>query len=484
MPNLFSFLSSAPVKFLTLSLILPLCCVGAVAKESVTLPSTTMSANPLSVAGPQAQFAGKPLGLAEGAGIWVNMWSYPKEDFEGYAQNLYSNGVRNLFVQTSRTNTKAITQPRELGALIEACHKYKIRVIAWSFAELVRPEAEANKMIEAARFESPNGERLDAIAPNLEKNLSAKSVETYTLAIRKALGADYPLVAVIFSPLNRGPEVAHTPWKTFGKYYDVIAPMAYWNGKYQTLDAYTYTKATIAKVRELTEKPCIDVHVIGDGMGTHGNEILEFMAALRDGGAQSGSLYPNHYTTPEQFQAVSRYAEYMPANTGERLRTLKGLLTASVVNAPKGFNPANNISRGEFFNVVARGLKIPSVGNAQEAFQYFKKAGVIDVVANEYPEMACDDDLSAGVNHEIADRFIKVARQVVEGEKKRANQKVIKSRSVSPYLVMGRASAGSRADRFFVSPVYAEGDGLLGREARLKGRPLNYFDAANLFSKL
>lgn len=152
-----------------------------------------------------------PPGLADGSGVWINIWNYPTADFEGYCQKLYTSGIRNLFVQSSRSNTDAIAHPAELGALIDACHKYKIRVIAWSFAELTNPKADADKMIAVARFRSPMGDCLDAIAPDLEKNLSKPAVEAYSKYLRQALGASYPMIAVVYSPLNKAPQVAITP---------------------------------------------------------------------------------------------------------------------------------------------------------------------------------------------------------------------------------------------------------------------------------
>jgi hypothetical protein len=87
-----------------------------------------------------------PEGLADGPGIWMNMWNYPEEDYESYCLKLNAKGIRNLFVQVSRSNTEAVCHPDKLGPLIDACHRYKIRVLAWSFAELRSPQADADKL--------------------------------------------------------------------------------------------------------------------------------------------------------------------------------------------------------------------------------------------------------------------------------------------------------------------------------------------------
>src|SRR6516162_2023271 len=191
-----------------------------------------------------------PPGLADGPGVWLNMWNYPA-DPEAYCLKLHASGIRNLFVQTSRSNTDSICNPAGLGSLLDTAHRYKMRVIAWSFAELSNPNADAGKLIAAARFVSPNGQRVDAVAPNLEKDLSAPKVQAYSQALRDALGESYPMIAVVYSPLNHAPQVASIPWKMLDKYYNVIAPMNYWNSKYEKIEPYEYTLQTIKKIRAL-----------------------------------------------------------------------------------------------------------------------------------------------------------------------------------------------------------------------------------------
>jgi hypothetical protein len=413
------------------------------------------------------------------------MWNYPTQDFEGYAQKLYASGIRNLFAQTSRSNTEAIAHPAELGQLIDACHKYKIRVIAWSFAELANPSADADRLIAAAQFRSPMGDRIDAIAPDLEKNLTPALVESYTKRLRAALGPDYQLIACVYSPLNKAPQVALTPWKLIDKYYDVIAPMAYWNGRMQTIDAYTYTKRTVERVRELTGRSDVAVHVIGDGMGTHSSEIGEFLRACRNSGAHSASLYPNQRTTDEQYLALSRYAEYIPSNSSERLSTYRKLLTAGVVTSPRNSDPSNAIGRGDFLSLVARGLKLVALSDGQAAYDYFKRLGVIDQIGEEFPEWSITEDLREPISDNSAKRFISLAK--VAQARAKAGQRPAR-RLVRPsednaliggeYMTMNRPE---RSDRLFTAPAFASdahGQTVDGEDA------LSYLEAVDLFLKL
>lgn len=303
--------------------------------------------------------AGRAEGLAEGAGTWVNMWNYPDSDLESYCMTMHANGLRNLFVQTSRSNTKAIVHPEKLGLLIDACHHYKIRVIAWSFAELADPETDADKLIEAARFLSPKGERVDAVAANLEKNLESASVEAYSKRLRHELGADYPIIAVVYSPLNKAPQVAQTPWKLLDRYYNVIAPMNYWNGKYKKFDPTQYTLSTIRKIRELIGRPDVEIHVIGDGMGTSPYAVEQFLKACRQAEATSASLYPDQRITTVQLAALSHYSDNFPANSRFRLAAFRELLNNGGFQSINIADPSKPIKRGEFFRLVYHQLSPP-----------------------------------------------------------------------------------------------------------------------------
>lgn len=298
-----------------------------------------------------------PPGLADGPGLWANVWNYPQGDVDAYCASLRRYGIRNLFIQTSRTNTPAIAHPEDLGTLIDAAHRHKLRVIAWAYLELQDPIADADKMLAAAKFRSPGGECVDAIAPDLEKNLQDARVTAFSKRLRDQLGPHYPLIACVYSPLNRYQEVQNIPWKTLAQYYDVIAPMSYWNSKYQKLDAHDYTLATIRTIRELTGRPDIEIHVIGDGMGTKSDSIHQFMKACKKAEATSASLYPNHKPTDEQLATLSRYGEYFEPNARFRLAAFRQMLTSGAL--PAVSDPAHPISRGHFYNMLTRHARLP-----------------------------------------------------------------------------------------------------------------------------
>jgi hypothetical protein len=135
--------------------------------------------------------------------------------------------------------------------------------------------------------------------------------------------------------------------------------MSYWNSKYQKLDAHDYTLATVRTIREMTGRPDIEVHVIGDGMGTSGQSIQQFLKACRRAEATSASIYPNQKVTQEQLAALSRYPDYFEPNARFRLAAFREMLKSGAVTSPNGGDPAQPITRYDFLRMVAQHSRAP-----------------------------------------------------------------------------------------------------------------------------
>ncbi|HEY9678503.1 MAG TPA: hypothetical protein V6C76_10870 [Drouetiella sp.] len=408
------------------------------------------------------QAANAPEGLADGPGIWMNMWNYPSVDYDTYTQGLHAKGIRNLFIQTSRSNTPAIANPDKLGPLIDACHKYKIRVIAWSFAELQNPVADADKMIEAARFSSPTGQHIDAIAPDIEKDVRPIKVEPYSKHLRQVLGPNYPMIAVVYSPLNLAPQVAQIPWKLLDRYYDVIAPMNYWNSKYKKLDAYDYTKSTIAKVRQLVGRPDVEIHIIGDAMGTNSATIMPFFKACSEGQVTSASLYPNFKMTNEQMECIGHYSEYFPINSRFRLAAMRELIKNGTMESPTNLDPAAAMSRGDFYKLVVRHMYAgkPQAAEAgltpETAANFLEHNGVLK--AANAPADALNAPFSQG-------EALRVVASLVD----------FKSSGKHP-----KPAAPKKSGHWFSQPAFAEGASSSAVISQANFKPMNYLDAGQI----
>jgi len=393
-------------------------------------------------------------GLADGPGIWMNMWNYPEEDYESYCLKLHSKGIRNLFVQVSRSNTEAVVHPEKLGPLIDACHRYKIRVLAWSFAELRSPEADADKLIEACHFQSASGQHMDGLAANLEKDLTAAKVEAYSLRLRHSLGSTYPMIAVVYSPLNMAPQVAQIPWPMLGQYYDVIAPMNYWNSKYKKLDPYEYTKATVQRVRQLVGRPDVEIHVIGDAMGTTSASINQFFKACQESAATSASLYPNQRMTADQMECISHYSEYFPVNSRFRLAALREMIKKGIIESPANVNPAQAMMRGEFYKMLVRQIYVgkPQGMTAETAAAFLDRSGVLEK-ANNGPDL--NQPIESQEAYKVVASLVEVRSSGGKANAKTANRKTTNG-------------------HWFSQPAFA------AEKPAVVSKPLSYLDAAQL----
>jgi hypothetical protein len=446
-----------------------------------------------------------PAGLADGAGVWLNMWNYPK-DSDAYCLRLNNNGIRNIFIQTSRSNTDAISNPPKLGELLDSAHRYKVRVIGWSFAELVNPDADAAKLIAAARFRSPNGEKLDAIAANLEKDLNAAKVEAYSSKLRAELGDSYPMVAVVYSPLNRAPQVANIPWKMLDHYYNVIAPMNYWNSKYARLQPFDYTVATVREIRQRVGRPDVEVHVIGDGMGTHSDSIMQFLSACKSAEATSASLYPNQQMTEEQLGCLSKYSDYFPVNSRFRLAAFREMCRRGEMILPEKTDPSDAIQRGDFYRLIVRQIFKNTVKNSppkvaikqvqapgqtvknvvdvasmkekldaldfapSDAFSILTQVGVVKLPSDTTDGFNVDSYLSTAITTREA---LETVASAVEARDKL--KKAISDANLSPQNRLMK-NISTKAGRLFVQPAYAES----AKKDPNTGRNLNYLDASQI----
>lgn len=402
----------------------------------------------------------KAAGLASGAGIWVNLWNYPDGDVDSYFARLHAHGVRNYFIQTSRSNTEALREPAKFAAIIDACHKNSIRVIAWSFSELHSPVSDADKLVYVGNFTTPSGHRIDAVGADMESNVSAAHIETYVQRIRQALGSDYPIVAIVYSPLNRAQQAGVTPWRTIANNFNVIAPMTYWSGKMNTVDPYTYAINSIAKIRQLSGRADVDIHMIGDAMGTDSQQILQFLKGCQAAEATSASLYPNQKITDEQLLALTKYTDYIQPNTRFRLKCLKSLKTTSAIAEPLNSDPTLPISRSEFYKLVVSKLHKASgaenIPSGFEAYLFLKKIGHLP---GSFATLPTEDFLRQPVYPREAYALLAMA---VEQNFRAAAQGIA--------ITNQPQKAPKRLDSIFTQPAQAAGS--------LK--PINYLDAAQM----
>ena len=246
-------------------------------------------------------FAKDPITV--GKGIWINIWNYPASP-EMFCEYLKSKGIDTIYLQVSRSNTPPIKDPIKLNKIIKSAHDREIKVIGWTYSFLKDPISDAKQFIKAVFYKTPDGDSLDGMAADIEEVTNSRSIETFAKAVRKNVGADYPLIAITFSPVLKRANPQHYAWKTIASNFDIIAHMTYWHGSLKLRNekgAYDYTTQTIEKIKEYTKRDDVKRHLIGDGQKTSKDEIIGFLKAADDHNVNAGvSLYP--WYTPKEHQ--------------------------------------------------------------------------------------------------------------------------------------------------------------------------------------
>ena len=241
--------------------------------------------------------------ITVGKGIWLNIWNYPANP-EIFCEQLKSKGIDTIYLQISRSNTPAIKEPVKLNRIIKSAHERNINVIGWTYSFLKEPISDAHKFLQAVNYRTPDGDKLDGLAADIEEVTNSRAIETFAKAVRKSVGPKYPLIAITFSPVLKRANPAHYAWKTIANNFDIIAPMTYWHGFVKLRSekgAYDYTAQTISKLKEYTQKDDLKIHLIGDGQKTSSAEINGFLRAASDHNINAGvSLYP--WYTPKEHQ--------------------------------------------------------------------------------------------------------------------------------------------------------------------------------------
>jgi hypothetical protein len=201
-------------------------------------------------------------------------------------------GVRTLYIETANANAKSgIVYPAQLREFISAAHASGIRVVAWYLPNLRAKSVDYARVMQAIQFTTADGQHFDSFALDIESDAVSspsarnRGLSALTRRIRAAVGPDYPLGAIIPSPV--GLTRAHGYWSGFpyesiARNYDVLLPMGYYT--YHVKGAGPTYAETLENMTILRSQPgcqSIPVHMIG-GIAEESSEaqVRGFAAAM------------------------------------------------------------------------------------------------------------------------------------------------------------------------------------------------------------
>jgi len=191
-------------------------------------------------------------------------------------------------------------------------------VVAWYLPSFLYPAQDARRSLAAIRFRSPQGERFDSFALDIEASLtrpvSLRNQRLLRLSarLRAAAGPRYPLGAIIPSAVGMHKHPAYWPrfpYRPLARFYSVFLPMAYFTDAHVRGSKSTraYLAADVAAIRTKTGNRDVPIHLIGGIAGSMGaGETAGFMRAVADCAPLGYSLYEFPITRPATWKALTK----------------------------------------------------------------------------------------------------------------------------------------------------------------------------------
>ncbi len=238
-----------------------------------------------------------------GKGIWLTVWKGAHIDAARIVALARRAGLRQVWLRTGSSADGYYGAPL-LHALVPGAHRAGIAVIAWDFASMSDPVADAARARDAVR-DGADGFATDIETPAEGTYLGARRVAYYLSLVRVAVG-DRPVIAVVPRPLRYW--LANYPYAAEAPFVDAFAPMVYWS-------CTEPGHATLEAIRGLERmRPVVpigqDYDMASEG-GRHGlpsgAEIWRFLDVARRGGALGASLYDLESGGAAQLDSLGGY---------------------------------------------------------------------------------------------------------------------------------------------------------------------------------
>ena len=248
--------------------------------------------------------------LPTGTGMWLHEFDQSQGgDGAAIVARAKAVGLSHLFVQTGSSRLGSIAN-RPLRAILPSSGRAGIKIVAWDFANLARPEADARRLASAALFRCGGCPRVAAVAPDIETaaegtHINGSNVIRYYRELRKRLPADVAILATVPWPSEAR---KNYPYASTAGRVDAIIPMAYWYNR----SPARVTAQSMAFFKRF-HKPVMPV-----GQGYDGRldapylapdlhpylSVKSFILTARQWGARSVSLWSWQTTGPNQWKAL------------------------------------------------------------------------------------------------------------------------------------------------------------------------------------
>jgi hypothetical protein len=258
--------------------------------------ATTPSSHPLTPA--------TRLDAYRGIATWVDVFDAKAwRDPAAAVRDMADHGVRTIFIETATAkSTTAILNPSAMSTFITEAHARNMYIVAWYPPNMRKDSVDFERAIQAIEFATDDGQRFDSVALDIESTvvkpigLRNRNVIDLSQRIRSRVGTDYPLGAIIPSPVGLTKQTGFWnvfPYTELAKTYDIFLPMSYYTyHTHTTAGAYADTDASMRILRAQPGCETIPVHIIGGLAGdTSAAQVQQFARAAGETDCIGVSLY-------------------------------------------------------------------------------------------------------------------------------------------------------------------------------------------------
>ena len=282
----------------------------AAAPAPGTLPALAPAPSPPSDRTIPAQRGALPVGK----GMWI--WLADQAEggnAEAIVARAKTVGLTHLYVRTASLADGFYAGPF-LDRLLPAAHAANIRVYAWDFPYLDNVDGDVARAVQAITYLTPDGHRVDGYAADIELqsmgvNITPATGKHFGLALRRAVGPNYPLIACVPRP---SPALTRYPFADLVAAFDAIAPMVYWLNRDPASDI-------AGALRDLAVhgKPVLPVGQAYDAGAEGGppgvpprDELIRFMQKGDELGAAGVSWWSWQHASQEAWDAIRDATEF------------------------------------------------------------------------------------------------------------------------------------------------------------------------------
>lgn len=259
---------------------------------------------------------------AAGKGMWFTNYLTRHADLDKLMADAKAAGITHVYAEVAISRW-GFYGKNSLDRLLPAAHAHGIKVISWVYPTLTNVAADIRMTQQVADYSTPNGERADGIATDVEETIDSSSVYMYGQLLRGLFGPDVLLVDAALHPFTH----ANYPYAAVAASWNVLAPMNYWHSSrhhhYTTQDVASFVSSSVVTIRAAMQAAGVAHPIMieelgqtydmysddGAGVGHNpsGNEITTDLATAQSLGCIGASYFEWQTATQSQWTAFSSY---------------------------------------------------------------------------------------------------------------------------------------------------------------------------------